>query len=222
MLDVPIFTQCGDHTFFDRTTACTANGNAHFVMATQAIQFIHIVDRKSRATFDFTCRRIQFNIACGAIEVITVIDFTAETQWLIIDDATDDGKLEYDSINLLAQWYTVNGIHSLALVANVFAQTDCFDPGIAIMAQCPILVSNKSTIGQFFRAHFTAEALRMPIGCHRLDYTSDDKFTAFITAWCKQHVKITFAIFTSFKFVEDAILKGTEALSTPGNRKNST
>lgn len=34
MLNVPIFTQCGDHTLFDRTTACSAYGNAHFIMAT--------------------------------------------------------------------------------------------------------------------------------------------------------------------------------------------
>lgn len=79
MLDVPIFAQSGDHTLFNRTAAGSANGNAHFIVASQAIQFVHVVGRESWTTFDFTCRRIQFNVACGAVEVISVVNLAAET-----------------------------------------------------------------------------------------------------------------------------------------------
>lgn len=79
MLDMPILAQSGDHTLFNRPTAGAANGNAHFIVASQAIQFVHVVGRESWTTFDFTRRRIQFNVACGAVEMVSVINFAAET-----------------------------------------------------------------------------------------------------------------------------------------------
>lgn len=75
------------------------------------------------------------------------------------------------------------------------------------------LIPNEAAIGQFFVARFTAKALWMPAGRHRFDYTADNKFTAFITARCKQHVKVTFAVFASLKLIENTILKWPEALS---------
>lgn len=132
---------------------------------------------------------------------------------MVIDDATEKEKKLNQSFLVERK---VSMFNSLALVAHIFAQTDCFHPGIAVVAQCTILIPDESTIGQFLGAQFAAEALRMPIGCHRLDDTSDDEFAAFIAARRKQDVKVAFAIFSSLEFVEDAILEGTEALGATG------
>lgn len=228
MLNVPILAECSDHTLFNWTTAGAANGNAHFVMATQTIQFVHIVGRKSRTTFNFTRSRIQFNVARRTIKVIAVIDFATETQRLVVDDATASKRRNKEKkiMNFIGTGMRskvcVCVPHSLALVAHVFAQADRFDASIAVVAQCTILISNESTVGQLLRAQFAAEALRMPIGCHRLDYATNNKFAAFIAARREQYMKVAFTIFSSFEFVEDPVLEGTEALSaTEKNRKKA-
>lgn len=79
MLDVPVFAQCGHHTLFDWTTACTTNWYAHFIVTPQTIQFIDIVGSEAGTTFHLTCGRIQFGVARCTVEVIAVIDFIAET-----------------------------------------------------------------------------------------------------------------------------------------------
>lgn len=66
-------------------------------------------------------------------------------------------------------------------------------------------------------ARFTTEALWMPASCHSFDNTSNDELTALVATRGEQNMKITFTIFASFKLVENAILKGSEALSTTGN-----
>lgn len=56
VLDVPVFAQCGHHTLFDRTTACTTDGYAHFIMTPQTIQFVDIVGSETGTTFHLTRR----------------------------------------------------------------------------------------------------------------------------------------------------------------------
>lgn len=70
-------------------------------------------------------------------------------------------------------------------------------------------------IGQFLGAHLTTEAMWMPISRHSFDHASDNEFTAFITAWGEQHVKISLAVLSALEFVENAVLEGTEALGAP-------
>lgn len=77
------------------------------------------------------------------------------------------------------------------------------------------LIPNEPTVGQFFVAHFTTEAVWMPISCHRFDHPADDEFTAFVAARCKQYMEVTFAVFASLEFVENAILEDSETLGTP-------
>lgn len=86
MLDVPVFSECSNNTLFDRTTTSAADGNAHFIMATQTVQFIHVIGCKAWTTLHFTSRRIQFTIARCAIEMVAVVDFTTETKWRAIDN----------------------------------------------------------------------------------------------------------------------------------------
>lgn len=79
VLNMPIFAQCSDDSLLDRTTACATNGNAHLIVTSQAIQFVHVIGCETWTTLDFTSGRIQLHIASGTIEMIPVIDFTAET-----------------------------------------------------------------------------------------------------------------------------------------------
>jgi hypothetical protein len=122
--------------------------------------------------------------------MITVINFAAETQWSTVDE-------------------------SVAFVARIFSDFGCFNARITSMAQCTIVVSYETRIGEFLRTQLTAEALWMPTRSHCFDDASDDNFATFIAIGCKQNAKILFAILASFEFVKDAILKGTETLSAP-------
>lgn len=54
----------------------------------------------------------------------------------------------------------------------------------------------------------------MPASAHRLDNTPDHEFTTLIATRCEEHMKITFAVFASFEFIEDAILERAKALRT--------
>lgn len=95
MLDVPVLAQRRHHTLLDRPTACTANRYAHFVVAPQAIQFVNVVGRKTRTTFDFASRRIELGIARRTVEVVAVVDFVTESQWSAVDNtATKIVQLE--------------------------------------------------------------------------------------------------------------------------------
>lgn len=53
MLDVPVLAQRCDDTLLNRTTACTANGDAHFVVTSQAIQLVHVIGSEARTALHF-------------------------------------------------------------------------------------------------------------------------------------------------------------------------
>jgi len=59
----------------------------------------------------------------------------------------------------------------------------------------------------------------MPRSRHCLDDTTDDKFTTFSAAGCEQYLKVMFAVFATFKLVEQTIRERTEALRTSVKRK---
>ena len=104
MLDVPMLSERSNNTLFDWTTTSATDGNSHFIMATQTIQFIHVVGRKTWTTLHFTSRRIQFTIAWCAIEMVTVVDFTTETKRLAIDNTTGREKGNRSNF-LLSFWF---------------------------------------------------------------------------------------------------------------------
>lgn len=79
MLNVPMLAECGDHTLFDWTSACTANRYAHLIMATQTVQLVNVVSSKAWTTFHLTSGRIQLSIARCTIEMIAMIDFVPES-----------------------------------------------------------------------------------------------------------------------------------------------
>lgn len=83
------------------------------------------------------------------------------------------------------------------------------------MTQCTILISDETTIGEFFCALLATETLRMPVGCHCLNNAADDEFVTFVAARSEQNMEIVLAILASFELIEDAVLEGPEALSAP-------
>lgn len=155
----------------------------------------HVICSKTSATLNLTCCRIQFNTASGAIEMITVINFSTESQWSSIDE-------------------------SMTLLARILANLWCLNICIASMTQSSILISYEARVGQLFSANLAAEAFWMPAGLHCLNYASDDNVTTLVAIWCKQNTKIFFAVLSAFEFIEDPILERAETLSTSKIVKN--
>lgn len=103
--------------------------------------------------------------------------------------------------------------HLLAFMTNIFSGSLSFYFCIALMTKSTILETNKARIGQLLVTPFTSETMRVPTRCHCFDNTSNDKISAFIAAWCKKYMKITFTIFSTLKLIENTILKLSKALS---------
>lgn len=87
MLDVPVLAQRRHDALLDRAPACAANRYAHFVVTPQAVQLVHVVGRESRTGFHLACGGVQFDVARRALEVVAVVDFAAEAQRRVVDDA---------------------------------------------------------------------------------------------------------------------------------------
>lgn len=89
---MPMLSQSSHHTFFNGPATCPANRNAHFVMATQTVQFIGVVCSHTGSVAHLSCTAVQFDTACSAIEVVRVVHFTSEFQRLIVNQATENWK----------------------------------------------------------------------------------------------------------------------------------
>lgn len=152
VLHVPVLAQSSDDAFLDGPATSAANRYAHFVVAPQAVQLVHLVGGIARSRSHLSGIGVQLHAASRAIEVIRMIDLAAEAQRLVVN-------------------------YSMALVANVLAQSTGFHASIAIVAQRSALALDESGIGQFAVALLATETARMPIGVHRLDYSPDYEFT---------------------------------------------
>jgi hypothetical protein len=94
--------------------------------------------------------------------------------------------------------------HLLALMAHIFAKTNSFCLGIALVAQCTSLVADKTQVCQFLITHFTTETTRMPVGIHGLDHSTNYKLSCKrksvkqlqVTRLAKVTVHITFCSIT--------------------------
>lgn len=109
MLDVPMFAESGHDAFLDRTTASAANWDTHLVMATKTVELIHVIGRKARSAPHLPGVLVQLYPALGAVEMVRMVNLSAELQRLIIDN-------------------------SMALIANVFAQPFSFQFRVTLMA----------------------------------------------------------------------------------------
>lgn len=102
-------------------------------------------------------------------------------------------------------------------MAHIFPQTDGLCFCITLVAQRPVIVLDKSLVGQLYAAILAAEALRMPAGVHCLDNTPDDKLIALAAARRKQHLKVVLAVLTTLKLIKQAVFELLKALCTTGN-----
>lgn len=94
-LNVPVFSESCNDAFFDGAAARAANRNTHFVVASQAIQLVHIVGGETGTAAHLARTRIQFNAAGRAIEMVRMINFAAKLQRLIVDDAATKNRNIY-------------------------------------------------------------------------------------------------------------------------------
>lgn len=100
-------------------------------------------------------------------------------------------------------------------MTDVFARTDGFDFGVALVTQRSIRIFDETGVGQLDFAHFAPETFRMPTGVHRLDDASDDEVVATAATRREQHLEVPFAIFAIVKLVENPIAELLEALGAP-------
>lgn len=122
--------------------------------------------------------------------MITVINFTAESQRSAIDE-------------------------SMTLLARVLANLRSFDTCITTMTQSSVIVANKAGISQFLRAQLATEAFRMPAGLHGFNDSTDDDVATLVAKWCIKNPKVLFAVLATLKFIEDSVLESAEALGAP-------
>ena len=101
-------------------------------------------------------------------------------------------------MNLLASLAVeVVGVEAVALVFYVVpVLNDCVtlmthvlpSPGrllqlIALPAQSPTSIAQKTNICEHLVAELTGETFGVPVGVHRLDHAADDEVVAFVAAW---------------------------------------
>lgn len=189
VLDMPMLAECSDNPLFDGSPAGAANGYSHLVMAPQAIQLIQLIGRVARPRPDLPGRRGQLGAAGRTVVMVRMVNLTTESQRLAVD-------------------------YGMALLAHVLAHALGLHLRVALVTEGSSLIFDESEIGQLLVTHLAGEALRVPGGHHGLDDTSNDELAAFSAAWREENVKIVFAIFSAFEFVEDAVRKWTEALGT--------
>lgn len=86
------------------------------------------------------------------------------------------------------------------------------------MTQRTILIPKKAGVSQRNVTPLASKTLRMPIGSHRFDDTTNNEIIALVAARREQDVEVFLAILSTFEFVEDTILELSEALGTPANQ----
>lgn len=123
MLNMPVFSKSSHNPFFNRAATSTTNWNAHFIMAPQAKQIIHIVSRIAWTILDFSCSMVELNTASRTSKVITMIHLATVTEWFSID-------------------------YAMALMTHVVLQSIRLDTCIASMTEGTTTMFDKAGISQ--------------------------------------------------------------------------
>lgn len=67
-------------------------------------------------------------------------------------------------------------------------------------------------------ADLAAEALRVPVGGHRLNHAPDNELATFVAARSKEHMEVSLTVLAALELVEDAVGKCAETLGAPAKR----
>lgn len=127
VLDVPVFSERRHHTLLDGAPARPTYGDAHLVVAAQAVQFVHLVGGVPRPALDLPGLMRQLHLAVGAVEVVRMVGVAAPAKGLAID-------------------------HGMALVTHILVKALCLKPGITVMAHSVAHVADEAEVSQLLAA----------------------------------------------------------------------
>lgn len=159
-LDMPMFPESSDDSFFDRSSTCATNWDAHLVVTSQTVQLpshfarfrIQLHTAIGNGLHSFIHSVMLFLPAILAIVMVWMVCFSLELDVSLINDG-------------------------MTLVTHILPQSRRLLLRIAFTTQRPAGVSKEADVGQLRAAQFASEAFRMPTTIHRFDHASDDEFS---------------------------------------------
>jgi len=137
VFNMPMLPKSSDHSFLNRPSASTADGNSHLVVAAKAVELVQLVGSVAGTRSHLPSRGCEFLFTASAREVVRMVNLPSEPQRVTI----------YDGVALLA--------HVLPLASRLHLR-------VAVVAKCSPLVLDETKVRQFLVAHLAAEAFWMP------------------------------------------------------------
>jgi len=121
VLNVPVLAEGCHHPLFYGAPACATDGDAHLVVAAEAVELIQLIGRVARSGAHLSSCSCEFLLAAGAGEVVGVVHLAPEPQGVPI----------YDGV---------------ALLAHVLPLTSRFYLSIAVVAEGPALILDEPKV----------------------------------------------------------------------------
>jgi len=189
VLHAPVLAQGGDDPALYGSPAGPTDGDAHLVVAPQAVELVELLGGVARPGPHLPGGAGQLAAAALAVEVVGTVVLAPEPQWL--------------------PFY-----REFTYLTHVLPCSGGFHLSIALVTECPALVLDEAQVGQLLVTHLATETLRVPGGSHRLDDSSNDEFAAFRAAGSEEDMEAVLTVFPILEVVEYSIWELSEALGT--------